>query len=60
MSVWIGHKEYIMISKPEHVQVYMTSHLLLDHAPLYDHFKLGVGDGLFTANGNFKTPHQKK
>lgn len=52
MSLWIGSKLHVFVSKPEHLEVFCTSPKLQDKSEHYKFIKPLLGESIFTSNGN--------
>lgn len=51
MSLWIGSKLHVFVSKPEHLEVFCTSPKLQDKSEHYKFIKPLLGESIFTSNG---------
>lgn len=51
--IWIGRKPLVLISDPEHLQIYYTNPTMIDRADQYNHIGQVLGkDSILVANGS--------
>lgn len=51
--IWFAHKLKYILSQPDHIDIVLNSPNAISKDEVYEFFEEGVGQGLFTAHGNF-------